>query len=661
MKHPSLLDDLPQPPLLRREPNIGGLVGVGFCGGGGSSMGIEDAGLRVDFAMNHDAAAIAMHMANCPQALHFRADIWHVRPSTVLPGRPIRFMWFSPDCKHFSKAKGGKPVEKKIRDLAWIIVLWIKERRPDVIVMENVVEFETWGPLDADGKPIKERQGEYFRAFCKEIRKQGYDLGFKKIASYKHGDPTTRERLFGQFRCDGEPISWPEDVYGKPDDPRVKSGELLPWRTAAEHVIDWSQPTYSIFLTREEVRARKLRINRPLVDATFGRITLGLQRFVLQAAKPYIVPITHRTWANRVWAADEPSRAQTCSNGGEHALAVPSIAPVTAEAAHIVKFRADNAGAPAEVPAPAMTANSFELRPGCAAPVGVAESSMIKVANYIASVGGAEYGGRPRPADKPINVMTEDNRQCMVAAHIIQNNGGEIGHAADDATSTVLSKVGHQAVATSYLAHFRGSGPRFGNDTREPTKALTAGGTHIAEVRTFLVKYYSSAEHGQSTGEPVHAQTTKPRFGLVEVAISDTGLTEEQRYCAYWVARLIDVYGHPDGLPNLKARRARKTAVRHRSLLENLEAIHRERPSAVGRDGWLVWDIGMRMFTVRERFRAQGVGENFVIDVEVDGKPITETKQGEMCGNMVTRGTAEAIVRAALPELRQPAAEVAAA
>ena len=397
MKHPNLLDDLPVPPLARREPAIGGLIGVGFCGGGGSSWGLKKAGLKVDFAMNHDAAAIAMHMANCPEALHFRADIWHVRPETVHPGRPIRAIWFSPDCKHFSKAKGGKPVEKKIRDLAWVIVLWLKLRRPDVVWMENVEEFETWGPLDDEGQPIKARRGEYFRAFVREIRKLGYIVEFKRLRSCDYGDPTTRLRLYGQFRCDGEPITWPEPTHAAPTDPRVLRGELEPWRTAASDVIDWSEPCYSIFLTPQEVRERGLRLKRPLVDATLARITLGLQRFVLESAKPFIVPITHRTWANRTWSTDEPARAQTCAKGGEHALAVPSLTPLThqgalrahsaeeptrtitnaargeiaMQAAHLVKFRRDSAGSSAEEPAPAMTANSYQKRPGCAAPIGL--------------------------------------------------------------------------------------------------------------------------------------------------------------------------------------------------------------------------------------------------------------------------------------------------
>lgn len=730
--------------------NIGGLNGVGFAGGGGSSIGLKRAGLKIDFAMNHDAAAIAMHAANCPEAEHFCQDIWQVRPEEVRPGEPIRFMWFSPDCKHFSKAKGGKPVEKKIRDLAWVIVLWAKIRRPDVIVMENVEEFVKWGPLDAEGQPIKEREGEYFRAFCREFDRLNYIHEFVEIRSCDHGDPTTRNRVYGQFRCDGEPIRWPTPSFGAPTDPRVISGELQPWRTAASHVIDWSQPVYSIFLTRNEVRERKLRLNRPLVDATLGRVTLGLQRFVLEAGEPYIVPITHQTWANRAWTTEEPLRSQTCAKGGEHALAVPSLTPLThhgpprahsveeptrtmtnanrgeiaMQAAHLVKFRADNAGAPVTGPAPAMTANSYEKRPGGAAPIGLAAASMIQtgygeregqepraldtqqpigcqvaggakhavVANYIASTGGGEYAGRPRAVGKPINTMTVENRQGIVAAHItaqygasvghaaddptgaqtamahhgviaahmIQNNGGEVGHPIDKPTSTLCSKVGHHAIAASHLMHLRGQGERPGNDDREPVVAQTAGGTHVAEVRTFLVKYYQSAEHGQPVGEPIHAQTTKARFGLVEVATSDVDLTDEQRYTAYWVARLIDVFGHPDGLPKKGSRRKPKHGVKYSTLLNSLNAIHRQRPSAVGRDGWLVWDIGMRMLTVRERFRAQGVTDDFIIDVDVDGKPITATKQGEMCGNMVTPGTAEAIARAALPELGSEREAVAA-
>ncbi len=687
MKHPNLFEDLPQPPLLRREPNIGGLVGVGFAGGGGASIGIERAGLKIDFAMNHDASAIAMHAANCPSAEHYLQDIWKIRPENVRPGEPIRFMWFSPDCTHFSIAKGGTPLKKEIRDLAWVMLLWAKLRRPDVFVMENVREIETWGPLDEHGFPIKERKGEYWRAFLREWRKLGYTYGFKKILACDHGDPTSRWRLFGQFRCDGEPITWPEATHGDPKSPEVQSGKLKPWVAAAE-ILDFNQPCYSVFMTREEARANNIRINRPLVDATFARLTLGLQRWVLEAERAFVVKITHGSAAPAARTSGEPLWTQTASGGakgGEHALAVPTLIPVThqgAPRAHSV-----------EEPTRTMTAaNRGEIAMGAA---------------FISSIGGSGYAGRPRPVEKPLNVVTQENRQVLsaayitkfrkgnegasveipaptitansfeerpggaapiglVAAHIVQhnagpNNGSLAGRPVTDPLSTLATTGSQQNLVTSHLVHFRGNGDRPGNTVEDPIVAQTAGGTHVAEVRTFLVKYYKSNEHGQASDEPLHAITTKARFALVEVSTADVDLTEDQRYTAYWVARLIDVYGHPDGKP--KKRRPKKGwgSLRFRTLIDKLDEQHRQRPSAVGRDGWIVWDIAMRMLTVRERFRAQGVDDRFIIDVDVNGKRISATKQGEMCGNMVCPGTAEDIVRNALPELRNAPGQAEAA
>ncbi|MDH7640550.1 DNA cytosine methyltransferase [Sphingomonas oryzagri] len=650
MKHPNLLDGL-EPALATPIPHIGGLVGVGFAGGGGSSEGLKKAGLTVDFAMNHDAAAIAMHVANHPQALHFCQDIWQVRPENVEPGRPIRIMWFSPDCKHFSIAKGGTPVDKQIRDLAWVILLWAKLRRPDVILMENVREFMGWGPLiEVDGElvPDPKRKGEYFRAFCRELRKLGYVIDFKIMVCADYGDPTSRTRMFGQFRCDGQPITWPEPTHGAPNDPDVIAGRKLPWRTAASHVLDFSQPCHSIFMTREEARAGKIRINRPLVDATFARVTLGLERHVLEAAQPYIIKITHGSAAPAARRVDAPLYGQTCAKGGEHALAVPSLVPLTHQgaprahgaeeptrtmtaanrgeiamsAAFVTKFRRDSAGTAATDPIPTVSANSFQKKPGGAAPLGIAAVHMV------------QHNAGP-------------------------NNGGLAGRPTTEPVSTLTTAGAQQNVCASYLAHFRGSGDRSGNDVRERVVTQTAGGTHVAEVRTFLVKYYKSAEVGQHTNEPVHAVTTKARFALIEVSTADVIMTEEQRYTAYWVARLIDVYGHPEGKPK-RRRRKGFGSLHYRTLIDRIDAMHRPRPSAVGRDGWIVWDIGMRMLTVRERFRAQGVTDDYIIDVEVDGKPISATKQGEMCGNMVPPNTAEAIARAALPELRAQPVGVAA-
>lgn len=239
-----------------------------FAGGGGASTGIELAtGRYVDIAVNHDPKAVAMHETNHPQTRHFCEDVFEVDPVAVTKGKPVGLLWASPDCKHFSKAKGGKPVSKKIRSLAWVVVKWARLVRPRVICLENVEEFQTWGPLEGD-LPDPARKGETFRRWVAELEKLGYDVQYKELRACDYGAPTIRKRLFLVARCDGLPIVFPQPTHGK---------GLKPYKTAAE-IIDWSIPCPSIF-----GRAK------PLSDNTLRRIANGIVRFVINVQKPFIV------------------------------------------------------------------------------------------------------------------------------------------------------------------------------------------------------------------------------------------------------------------------------------------------------------------------------------------------------------------------------------
>jgi DNA (cytosine-5)-methyltransferase 1 len=249
-----------------------------FAGGGGASTGIELAtGRSVDIAINHDPAAIAMHRANHPETEHYCESVWDVDPREVTRGRPVGLCWFSPDCKHFSKAKGGKPKDKNIRGLAWVAVRWAATVRPRVIILENVEEFVTWGPLDKNGYPDPKQKGRTFRAFVNALRRQGYQVEWRELRACDYGAPTIRKRLFLIARCDGRPIVWPKPTHGDPNSPEVKSGKLLPWRTAAE-IIDWSLPCPSIF-------ERK----RPLAENTLRRIARGIYKFVINNPQPFVI------------------------------------------------------------------------------------------------------------------------------------------------------------------------------------------------------------------------------------------------------------------------------------------------------------------------------------------------------------------------------------
>ena len=253
------------------------LIVDNFAGGGGASTGIELAtGRSVDIAINHDPAAIAMHRANHPSSKHYCENVWDVDPVEACAGRPVGLAWFSPDCKHFSKAKGGKPVEKAIRGLAWVAIRWAKLVRPRVIILENVEEFTTWGPLIGN-RPDPVRRGQTFRRFVHALKRYGYRVEWNELRACDYGAPTIRKRFFLIARCDGLPIVWPEPTHGDPSTLFVASGILHPWRTAAE-IIDWTIPCPSIY-------ERK----KPLCENTMRRIARGLRKFVLEHPQPYIV------------------------------------------------------------------------------------------------------------------------------------------------------------------------------------------------------------------------------------------------------------------------------------------------------------------------------------------------------------------------------------
>ncbi|HEU6454747.1 MAG TPA: DNA cytosine methyltransferase, partial [Roseateles sp.] len=281
-----------------------------FAGGGGASTGIEQAiGRHVDIAVNHDPEAVSLHQANHPQTRHFVSDVFEVDPLTVTDGQPVGLLWASPDCKHFSKAKGGKPRSKKIRALAWVVIKWAKLAKPRVICLENVEEFQTWGPLQADGMPCERRKGNTFKLWLAQLRNLGYAVEFRELRACDYGAPTIRKRLFLVARNDGQPIVWPAATHAaKP----AKGSGLLPYRTAAD-CIDWSFPCPSIF-ERE----------RPLADATLRRIAHGIKRYVMEAAQPFIVPVTHSQGQN-VHPVAEPLRTITTAKRGELALAVPTL------------------------------------------------------------------------------------------------------------------------------------------------------------------------------------------------------------------------------------------------------------------------------------------------------------------------------------------------
>lgn len=434
--------------------NFNGLVIDNFAGGGGASTGIElGLGRPVDIAINHDPEAVAMHDINHPHTKHFCESVWEVDPRVVVDGRPVDLCWFSPDCKHFSKAKGGAPVKKEIRGLAWVAIRYAATVKPKVIMLENVEEFVTWGPLATDGRPCPKNKGRTFSSFVNALRRLGYQVDWRELRACDYGAPTIRKRLFLIARCDGQPIVWPEPTHGDPASEAVKAKRLKPWRTAAE-IIDWSLPCPSIF-------ERK----RPLAEATMRRIARGIQRYVLESAAPFIINTRNGERAGqkpRTASIEQPLWTVTAL-GSQQAL----IAPV------ITKFRSNDRGSSVEAPLATVTANSFIKKPGGAAPIGV-------VAAFLAKHYGGNYTGPGSSLESPLPTATT---------------------------------VDHNALVTSHLVKLRNN--CIGQDAREPIHTLTTGG-HMGEVRAFLLKYYETAV-GQPLTDPLHTVTTKHRMGLVMV------------------------------------------------------------------------------------------------------------------------------------------------
>ncbi|NGP58177.1 DNA cytosine methyltransferase [Paenibacillus thiaminolyticus] len=472
-----------------------------FAGGGGASTGIELAtGRSVDIAINHDPAAIAMHTANHPETEHYCESVWDVDPRKATRGRPVGLAWFSPDCKHFSKAKGGKPVEKNIRGLAWVAVRWAATVRPRVIILENVEEFKTWGPLTEDGQPDISQKGRTFRSFVNALRRHGYKVEWRELRACDYGAPTIRKRLFLVARCDGRPIVWPEPTHGDPASPEVKSGKLLPWRTAAE-IIDWSIPCPSIF-------ERK----KPLAENTLRRIARGIERFVINSPSPFIVRVNHSGSSHHYCdSIQEPFKTVTSKNGW--GLVTPYIARIGQTG-----FGGDRLQYEAEKPLTTVTTKAEHL---------LVSPTLIEI-GY-----GEGPGQSPRAPglQKPLGTVVAGGRKhAVVAAFMAKHYGGGYtgpGNGMDDPLSTVTT-VDHNALVTaggggksvlvtSHLIKLRGT-CQDGQSVTEPMPTITAGGLHVGEVRSFLLKYYGSADNGQQLDEPLHTVTTKDRFGLVTIA-----------------------------------------------------------------------------------------------------------------------------------------------
>lgn len=585
-----------------QETFDGEIIVDNFAGGGGASTGIEIAtGMAVAIAINHDPAAILMHRTNHPYTEHLQASVWDVDPKAVCRGRPVGLAWFSPDCKHFSKAKGAALVDRKIRGLAWITLRWAATVRPRVIILENVEEFQTWGPV-RKGKPVKKLAGTTFRKFIRQLEALGYTVEFRELVAADFGAPTSRKRFYLVARCDGKPTVWPKPTHSK-----TGADGLPKWRSAAE-IIDWSLPCPSVFASKAEIMERYgLKAVRPLAKNTMRRIIRGVDKFTIGSGKPFIVqqkfqnaaqdiekplttvtavgahelckpllaPVTVTNTSNSVGATvGEPMNTVRTGGGGGQMLVTPFLAECNhSGGGHITPVgdahKTITAKHTGGIVAPALiqyhTEQTEHVRAsGLGTPINTVDASNrygLTCANLV------EYytGGRPLDVQDPMHTVTSHDREAVVAAHVVKFKGDNVGTPPSEPLQTVTASAGKEracsggtfAVCKAYLAKMRS-----GDDL-----------DHWPEIRALL-----------------------------------------NEFCGYTLA--------DDEV----------------LLLE------------IGGALYYIADIGLRMLSPRELYNAMGFPPDYIIDRDYLGNEYKKSAQVARCGNAVCPPVASALVRANLPE-----------
>lgn len=577
-----------------QESLVDEIIVDNFAGGGGASTGIELAtGRRVAIAINHDPDAIRMHRTNHPYTEHLQASVWDVDQVAECRGRPVGLAWFSPDCKHFSKAKGAALVDRKIRGLAWITLRWAAKVRPRVIILENVKEFQTWGPV-RKGKPVKKLAGTTFRRFISQLEALGYTVEFRELVAADYGAPTSRKRFYLIARCDGKPIVWPKPTHSK-----TGADGLPKWRSAAE-IIDWSLPCPSVFASKAEIMAEcGLKAVRPLAKNTMRRIIRGVDKFTIRSGKPFIVqqkfqnaaqniekplttvtavgahelckpllaPVTVTNTSNSVGATvGEPMNTVRTGGGGGQMLVAPFLAECNhSGGGHIAPvgdaYKTITARHTGGIVAPSLiqyhTEQTESVRAsGLGAPINTVDASNrygLTCANLV------EYytGGRPLDITDAMHTVTSHDREAVVAAHVVKFKGDDLGHGMKEPMQTVTTSAGEFAECVAYMAKMHG-GDNLG---------------HWPEIRALLNEFcgYTLAED--------------------EVLLLEIGGT------LYYIA-----------------------------------------------------DIGLRMLSPRELYNAMGFPPDYIIDRDYLGNEYKKSAQVARCGNAVCPPMATALVRANLPE-----------
>ncbi len=600
-----------------------------FAGGGGASTGIERAlGRSPDIAINHDADALALHAANHPDTLHLSENVYKIDPLDHLKSKHIGLAWFSPDCKHFSKAKGGKPVSRNIRDLCWIIPGWIERiqesgGKVDVVIMENVEEFKDYGPLIATPKghmPDPDRKGETYQKWCNKLRRLGAKMESRELRGRDYGAPTIRKRLFIIMRFDGKKIVWPKPTHGAPHDPDVIAGRKQPWPIVAD-CIDYSVPCPSIFDSSAEIWGKfGLRSVRPIAPASQARVARGFDRYVLKAKRPFLVQVGYGERAGqapRCMSVDEPL-GTVVAGGVKHALITP----------HIMTMRNS------QKPFTGVDEQTHTITAG-----GARQMLVAPVLTY------AQQGGACRPVDGQAHTITassKDQNSVLVGYMAQANNdsrregGVNPGRPLDEALSTITQTGSHQQLVSVYIA--RDFGTSTGHGMFEPSATIMPEGQGKSRlIMTYLQSYYATGD-GSREDEAMRTATVKQRHAHMEAVVEVPPFTESQAARARQVADFLRAHG----------------------VWDEREFV------TVEIDGvtFVIVDIGMRMLTPRELYNAQGFPADYQIAGYFDRSqigrnggpawvPFSKAVQVSCVGNSVCPPVAEALVAANCMELAE--------
>lgn len=638
---------------------VDGLFVDGFAGGGGASTGIAQAiGREVDIAVNHSPTAIAIHKANHPSTTHYCQDIKALWPKAATKMQAVAGAWFSPDCKEFSKAKGGPVKDRSIRALCWEVVHWLDEVRPTCGYLENVEEFEYAAPLDAEGRPIVGQEGREFKRFVRSIRALGYRVRWFILRACDYGAPTSRKRLYMVMRNDGLPIVKPKPTHGASGSPGVRSGRLLPYRTAAE-CIDWSIDCPSIFNRKRE-----------LADATKRRIAHGVMRYVVNAAEPFIVPVTHTQSSPRANASSKPLPTVTTANGGEFTAVDVTVAP------HITKFRTGSVGSAGDAPMPTVTANGESTRPGGATPLGLVGATLVRTGHGEIDVSGKRRGKGCHDLAQPTHTITSSRDEALTEAALAplidrQFGNSSAGRADEPIGATTAGGGGKSAAVTALLSSFYGSDRTgAGGEPRRPLRTARAGGTHHAVIAAHMEQAntmpHGGVHPGHSAQTPMSTIIGKGSTQrLVETTLIEEGAlpADLMEKATRTAAFLVKYYGTDGPAETAQSQRADRPldAVTTRARFAVVTV-------TIDAKSYVIVDIGLRMLKPRELARAQGFPEHYILDPECwyrtepskthpDGQlkfgrlPIA--KQISAIGNSVCPPVARALVLANQPCSRE--------